>query len=57
MLLKDISDRNEQKLSIFLREKPSLAPIRFKNESFEIFRDAYNATEKYIKISNEINID
>jgi hypothetical protein len=31
--------------------------MRLKNESFEIFKDAYNATEKYIKNSNDSSVD
>ncbi len=53
MLLNDIIGRSDHKLSFFSRDnKPTLIPVRLKNESFEIFRDAYNATEKYIKHSN-----
>ena len=26
-----------------------MIPMKLKNQSFEMFRDAYNATEKYIK--------
>lgn len=31
--------------------------MKLKNESLEIFKDAYNATEKYIKHNNDTSLD
>lgn len=31
-------------LPFYIREKPTLVPIKLKNDSLEIFKDAYDAT-------------
>lgn len=32
-------------LPFYIREKSTLVPIKLKNDSLEIFKDAYNATK------------
>ena len=41
-----ISNVNDVELPFYAREKPKLVPIKLKNDSLEIFKDAYNATKE-----------
>ena len=39
-------------LPFYLRDKPQLIPIKLKNDSLEIFKDAYNATKQKLDEQN-----
>ena len=40
-----MSKVNEIGLPFYLKDKPQLMPIKLKNDSLEMFKDAYNATK------------